>query len=78
MKKLSSSSLQTGEVVTVYDESHPRGLWRLGRIEELIPGADGKIRGVRVKLVSKGGRSQDHLKTNSTHLSSGGPIQIYW
>ena len=47
----SSSSLQTGEVVTVYDEDHPRGLWRLGRIEELIPGADGKIRGVHVKVV---------------------------
>ena len=54
--KESSSSLQAGEVVTVYDEGHPRGLWRLGRIEELIPSADGKIRGVRVKVVSKGGQ----------------------
>ena len=42
--------------MTVYDEGHPRGLWRLGRIEELILGADGKIRGVRVKVVSKGGQ----------------------
>ena len=24
--------VQTGEVVTVYDEGHPRGLWRLGRV----------------------------------------------
>ena len=52
----SSSSLQTGEVMTVYDEGHPRGLWRLGRIEELIASADGKIRGVRVKVVSKEGQ----------------------
>ena len=41
----------------VYDEGHPRGIWRLGRIEELIPGADGKIRGVCVKVVSKGGQN---------------------
>ena len=55
-RRESSSSLQTGEVVTVYDEGHPRGLWRLGRIEELCPSADGKIRGVRVRVVSKGGQ----------------------
>ena len=55
--KKSSSSLRTGKVVMVYDEGHPRGIWRLGRIEELIPGADGKIRGVCVKVVSKGGQN---------------------
>ena len=54
----SSSSLQPGEIVTVYDEDHPRGLWRLGRIEEVIPSADGNIRGVLVKVVSKGGQVQ--------------------
>ena len=41
--------------MTVYDEGHPQDLWRLGRIEELIPGADGMIHGVSVKVVSKGG-----------------------
>ena len=48
--------LKPGEVVTVYDEGHPRGMWRLGRIEELIPSSDGTVRGVRVKVVSKGGQ----------------------
>ena len=43
------------DVVTVYDEGHPRGLWRLGRIEDLIQGADGKVRGVYVKVMSKKG-----------------------
>lgn len=52
----STSTLQPGEVVTVYDESYPRGLWRLGRIEELLSGADGRVRGVRVKVLSKGGQ----------------------
>ena len=40
----------------MYDEGHPRGLWRLGRVVELIPSADGKVRGVRVKVVSKRGQ----------------------
>ena len=44
--------------MTVYDEDHPRGLWRLGKIEEVIPSADGNIRGVLVKVVSKGGQVQ--------------------
>ena len=42
----------------MYDEGHPRGLWRLGRVVELIPSAGGKVRGVRVKVVSKGGKSR--------------------
>ncbi len=39
----------------VYDEGHPRGLWRLGRIKELIHGVDGKAHGVHVRVVSKNG-----------------------
>ncbi len=49
-------TLQVGEVVTVYDEGHPRGMWRLGRIEELIPSSDDKLRGVRIRVISKGGQ----------------------
>ena len=48
-------TLERGEIVTIYDEGHPRGMWRLGRIEDLIEGADGKVRGVRVRVVSKKG-----------------------
>lgn len=51
-----ASTLQPGEVVTIYDESHPRGMWRLGRIEELLSSVDGRIRGVRVRVLSKGGQ----------------------
>ena len=28
--------VQRGDIVTVYDEGHPRGLWRLGKIENLV------------------------------------------
>jgi len=49
-------TVERGEVVTAYDEGHPRGLWRLGRVEDLIQGSDGKVRGVYVRVSSKGGR----------------------
>ena len=43
-----------GDVVLVHEENLPRGLWRLGRIENLMPGADGNIRGAAVRITSKG------------------------
>ena len=51
-------TLERGEVVTVYDEGHPRGLWRLGRIEDLIQSSDGKVRGVYVRVTSKKGHAK--------------------
>ncbi len=51
--------VKEGDVVTVYDESHPRGLWRLGKVERLVHGSDGVVRGVYVKVMSKKG----HPKT---------------
>ena len=52
------NNLQKGEVVTIYDEGHPRGLWRLGRIIDFLPSTDQKLRGVTVKVVSKKGQSR--------------------
>ena len=51
-------TLERGEVVTVYDEGHPRGLWRLGRIEDLIPSSDREVRGVYVRVMSKKGHTK--------------------
>lgn len=39
-KTTKSTHIATGDVVIVHDESLPRGLWKLGRIQEVIPGAD--------------------------------------
>ncbi len=55
LEKGEAYTLERGEIVTVYDEGHPRGMWRLGRIEELIKGADEMVRGVHVRVVSKKG-----------------------
>ena len=48
--------IKEGQVVTVYDEGHPRGLWRLGRVLEVIKSSDGRVRGARVNVQAKSGR----------------------
>ena len=34
----------------MHDEKQPRQQWLLGKIVELLPGSDGKIRGAKVKI----------------------------
>lgn len=46
--------VSVGDMVIVHDESLPRSLWRLGKIEEVFAGRDGMIRGAAVKVASKG------------------------
>lgn len=36
----SAYNVSIGDIVTIYDDSHPRGLWRLGRVTDLIPWVD--------------------------------------
>ena len=46
--------INTGDIVVVHDENLPRGLWKLGRVGELIVGADGNIRSAEVQVSSRG------------------------
>ena len=39
----------TGDIVLMVDPGNPRGHWPLGRIQEVFPGPDGKVRVVRVR-----------------------------
>ena len=39
----------------VFDESHSRMLWRLGKIESVIHGTDGNVRGAVVRTQTKSG-----------------------
>ena len=41
------------DVVLVVDPGNPRGHWPLGRIQEVFPGPDGKVRVVRVRTGGK-------------------------
>ena len=47
--------VKEGDIVTVYDDGHARGLWRLGKVESLVHGADEVVRGVCVKVTSRTG-----------------------
>ena len=46
-----------GDLVLVHDESQPRGFWRLAKVEDTITGKDGWIRGAKLKVSARGGRS---------------------
>lgn len=47
------ASIGVGDVVVIHDENLPRGLWRLGRVKELISGADGHVRCAAVEIASR-------------------------
>ena len=49
--------IATGDIVIIHDDAHPRGLWKLGKVEKLITGSDGHTRGAVVKVLSTGRHS---------------------
>ena len=46
-----------GEVILIHEENQPRTLWRLGRVNDVITGSDGKIRGAVLTVVTNGKQS---------------------
>ena len=48
--------VEIGYMVIVAEEGVSREKWRLGKVEELITGKDGEIRGAKVKVLTKKGR----------------------
>ena len=50
--------VQEGEVVVIYEDTLPRGMWRLGKVEKLISGNDGNVRAAQLKVHSKEGRTR--------------------
>ena len=57
-----------GDVVTVFDDKLPRGLWKLGKIEELIPGADNQVRGAKVRV---------HVDSGKTNVIQRSVLKLY-
>ena len=52
-KRKGSNTVSVGDVVIIHDPDQPRGFWRLGVVEQLVPSTDGQVRGAVVKVKSK-------------------------
>ena len=53
--KNAKSALATGDIVLIHDQDNPRGFLKLARVQGLITGRDGVVRGATLKVVSKSG-----------------------
>ena len=51
----SSTPVKPGDMVLVHDPDHPRGFWRIARVERLITRRDGLVRGAILRLPTKNG-----------------------
>ena len=61
-----------GDLVLLKNDSTSRAFWKLGKVEELIPGRDGNVRAAIVKVISNSGRPS-HLRRVLQHLV---PIEV--
>jgi len=53
VKNKPDPSLKEGDIVIVHSDRQVRGLWKLGKIERLLEGADGLVRGAVIRAPSK-------------------------
>ena len=53
-KQKHSTQIDEGDVVIIYDNKQPRHLWKIGKIDKIIDGRDGRIRGAEVKVGKSG------------------------
>ena len=52
--RLEQGRVKQGDVVCVHDDLMPRQNWKVGVIQKLIPGRDGRVQAAFVRLVSGG------------------------
>ena len=53
-KQRHSTNIEKNDVVIIYEDKQPRHLWKLGRVINVIPGRDGRVRGANVKVGKSG------------------------
>ena len=56
IKGCSFDVISKGTVVSVQEDNQPRGSWKLGNIEEVHTGNEGKVRGCKVKVITNTGK----------------------
>ena len=62
MKDAEGQTVAVGDVVIVHEDGLHRGLWKLGRVESLIKGKDGLVRGAVVKSTTPKKRKPTRLR----------------
>ena len=65
-------AITVGDIVILKNDATSRAFWKLGKVEQLIPGKDGKIRAAIVKVAKGNGKTQ-LLKRVIQHLI---PIEV--
>jgi hypothetical protein len=55
-KNRGSLEISLGDIVLVKNEGTARCNWKLGKVQDLIPGKDGKVRTALVKIINDGKR----------------------
>ena len=53
-----SASVRVGDIVILKDDSTSRALWKLGKVEEVLPGNDRKVGAAIVKVPRNNGTTQ--------------------
>ncbi|KAL9955946.1 hypothetical protein ACROYT_G037352 [Oculina patagonica] len=48
------NKVSAGEVVLVHEDNGKRSNWKMGKVEELIVGKDKEVRGVKLRVITKG------------------------
>ncbi|KAL9961132.1 hypothetical protein ACROYT_G030023 [Oculina patagonica] len=61
-KQNKESPISVGDIVIVKSDLKKRTFWKLGKIQELLPGRDGQIRSAKVKVAGKGERKPQVLR----------------
>ena len=55
------NTITVGGIVILKNDSTSRAFWKLGKVEQLIPGKDGKVRAAIVK-VAKGNERHNYQR----------------
>ena len=69
-----SCSVKVGDVVFIKDVNKPRMTWRKGRVEKLIEGKDGLVRGAKIKVYQL---AKDKVTTILHQLQLIVPLELY-
>ena len=64
----SGNLISVGDVVVTHDSEQLRGFWRLGRVQELLCGQDGRVRGAKLRVARKGQYSTLHRPLQLLYL----------